>query len=226
MPERAAGPTRRSTARTLPRLAFAALLGGCGTEHGIVEVYWQVEDAALERIYPQGSRPNTCDFTSRSGERFDLRVRLSIVRNTEACAAEPDAPDCSVIEPLLFACDRARGTATEVPPSAEGDSDPGYLMFVDPVIVPRESESFVASPTCVSRPGPRVRKIRGGRIADLEIYQLIIQAIDPTAEGVDARLDLDGCRDESGDSGDSDDGSQTDTGMSTDTDSTGTDSTG
>jgi len=171
-------------------VGLVALLG-CAEGEGIVEVYWQFEDAQLRRIYPPGARPDTCDFTSSAGVAYDLRVRLSVVENTDACASQSDDPACQVIEPKLFPCDRFRGTANPVPISATADgTDPGYLMVVEAMIVPEGGEPFVPDPSCMLGPGPRVRKVRPGRATDLEVWQFIVSAV--TTE--DYALDIDSCR--------------------------------
>lgn len=212
-------------------LALLALLG-CGPDQGVVEVYWQFEDARLDRVYPLGYRTSTCAFTDRAGDNFDIVVRLTIAHYTDACTADHTDPSCHVVEPKQFGCLRARGTLTDVPPSTadatETDSDPGYLMIVEPVIVPENSEAFVPISTCIARPGPRVRRVRAGRIADLEVHEFILHAIDPDAEGDLSRIDLEACRSSGGGDGDGDTGtdSETDTGTdSTDETDTGTDTT-
>lgn len=184
--------------RTSPGAALLMmLLLGCSDRDGIVEVSWQVEDASLERLYPLGFESDTCELSSASteqstGARYDLRVRLTIAFNTDACAADHSTADCQVIEPILFPCNRFRGTALDVPPSAEDDeSDPGYLMVVEPMIDPTDAEPFVASSTCIASPGPRVRRVRAGRITDLEVYQFIVLAIEHD-EG--QLLDIEACR--------------------------------
>ena len=171
-------------------LAIALLASACTEEPGIVEVYWQFEDRNLERIFPQGDVADTCEFTSASGIRYDLRVRLTVVENTDACAATPDDPACQIIEPVLFPCNRQRGTADPVPISARDDSDPGYLMFVEAVIDPTDGPPFVPNSTCLVGPGPRVRKVRPGRITDLEVYEFIVEAVTLG----DYALDIDSCR--------------------------------
>jgi len=176
--------------RTLWLVVFL-LASGCAEGEGIVEVYWQLEDENLRRIYPQGDSADTCEFTSASGTRYDLRVRLSIIENTQACADDPSNGDCQVIEPELFPCTRARGTADPVPISADADGDdPGYLMFVEAVIDPSDGPAFVPNAECLTGPGPRVRKVRPGRITDLEVVQFIVSAV--TID--DYALDLDACR--------------------------------
>jgi hypothetical protein len=177
--------------------AFELLLGavlltsGCSEGEGIVEVYWQFEDRNLKRIFPQGDVADTCEFTSASGIRYDLRVQLRVVENTEACAATPDDEACQVIEPLLFPCNRQRGTADPVPISANADGDdPGYLMIVQAMIDPTDGPAFVPDSSCLVGPGPRVRQVRPGRITDLEVYEFIIDAVTIG----DYALDIDACR--------------------------------
>lgn len=172
-------------------LTSVLLASACAESQGLIEVYWQFEDANLERIFPQGDVADTCELTSASGIRYSLRVRLNVVENTQACADAPDDPDCQIIEPVLFPCNRQRGTAEPVPISArDDDSDPGYLMFVEAVIDPTDGPAFVPNSTCVVGPGPRVRKVRPGRITDLEVYQFIVEAVTVG----DYTLDLDACR--------------------------------
>lgn len=166
------------------------LATACGESDGIVEVYWQFEDRNLKRIFPQGDVADTCEFTSASGIRYDLRVRLTVLENTEACAATPDEPACQVIDPVLFPCNRRRGTADSVPVSAGDGHDPGYLMIVEALIDPTNGPAFVPNSSCLIGPGPRVRKVRPGRITDLEVYQFIVDAV--TVGDYD--LDLDDCR--------------------------------
>jgi hypothetical protein len=203
-------------------LALLALLG-CGPDEGVVEVYWQFEDAQLDRIYPLGWRTSTCAFTDRAGDNYDIVVRLTIAHYTDACAEDHTDPSCHVVEPETFGCLTSRGTVTDVPPSSqdatETDDDPGYLMVVEPVIVPEASEAFVPISTCIGRPGPRVRRVRAGRITDLEIHEFIVHALDPAAEGNLRRIDLAACRPSEGGDGDTttDTGTDTDTGSESDT---------
>jgi hypothetical protein len=166
-------------------------LGACTDGDGIVEVYWQFDDADLRRIFPVGVEPDTCELTSESGVRYDLRVRLTIVENSEACSEDWTNPDCQIIEPLIFPCNRSRGTALSVPPSAADDgTDPGYLMVVETLVDPTDTAAFVPASSCVGGAGPRVRQVRPGRITDLEVYEFIVQAINNQGQ----LLDIDACR--------------------------------
>jgi hypothetical protein len=167
------------------------LASACSEGEGIVEVYWQFEDTNLQRIFPQGDVADTCEFTSASGIRYDLRVRLQVIDNTEACAATPDDAACQIIEPVVFPCNRQRGTADPVPVSARDDgSDPGYLMIVQALIDPADGPAFVPNSSCLVGPGPRVRQVRPGRITDLEVYEFIVDAVTIG----DYALDIDACR--------------------------------
>jgi hypothetical protein len=104
---------RRAAALSL----VLSLLGSCTDGDGIVEVYWQFLDVELDRVYPAGVAPDTCEIASASGVRYDLRVRLTILENTPSCVDDWENPDCQVIEPLLFPCNRSRGTALWGPPT-------------------------------------------------------------------------------------------------------------
>lgn len=199
----------RARSLALLGLPLLGVLASCGAEVGIVEVYWQVEDAALRRLYPPGDRSSTCAFTDLDGANFDLRVRLTIVHASDACAASPADAACQVVAPVVFDCLRARGTVTDIPPSSqdasEGNDDPGYLMFVEPLIVPEVGEPFVARSTCVGRPGPRKRRVRAGRITDLEVHELVFHAL----TSADAKVDLEACRPDADTDGGTDTGSET-----------------
>jgi hypothetical protein len=177
--------------RTAALSLVLSLLGSCSDGDGIVEVYWQFVDVELQRVYPAGAEPDTCAFASESGVRYDLRVRLTIIENTPSCVDDRENPDCQVIEPMLFPCNRSRGTALSVPPSAADDgTDPGYLMIVETLVDPTDTSPFVPVSSCVSGPGPRARQVRPGRITDLEIYQFIVAAIDNQGQP----LDIESCR--------------------------------
>ena len=214
------------------RLGLFALLGlgllGCsGRDEGVVEIYWQFEDARLQRVFPLGARANTCGLTDRNGIEFDIVVQLTINHYTDVCAADPSDPSCAVVEPKRFDCARARGTVLGVPPSSEDatatDDDPGYLMIVEPLISTADGEVFVPLSTCIARPGPRVRRVRAGRISDLEVHEFIIHALDPKAVPGMRSVDLETCRSgvgvdtgtDSGSDSTSESGTGTDTGSTT-----------
>ena len=170
---------------------------GCGQQPGLVELAWQFDDAGLSRMFPQGSVRNTCTLPSADGLEYALKVQLRIVTNDEPCTADPSLPSCQVIDPLIFDCNRFRGTAKQVPTSDPDDSgqDPGYLMFAEVLIQPSTSaEPFVADPSCIQGPGPRVRSVRSGRLTDLEVYQFVFSSY---SEGGDP-VDIEACRGDAG----------------------------
>lgn len=179
-------PARRTALALVAATCVAGL--SCSSGDGLVEVNWQFEDASLERIFPQGSRGDTCEFPSASGIRYDLAVQLTIAENSDACANGWEDPSCVVVEQRQFDCARSRGTATSVAVSAEGDADPGYLMFVEPLIDPTDTAAFVPNSSCVGRPGPRVRRVLPGRITDLEVVQFVFLVSDASP------IDIDSCR--------------------------------
>ena len=170
---------------------------GCGQQPGLVELAWQFDDAGLERMFPQGSLSNTCALPSADGLEYALQVQLRIVTNDELCTADPSLPSCQVIAPLIFDCNRFRGTAKQVATSDPDDSgeDPGYLMFAEVLIQPSTSaEPFVADPSCIQGPGPRVRSVRSGRLTDLEVYQFVFSSYSSGG----APVDIEACRGETG----------------------------
>ncbi|MCA9681581.1 MAG: hypothetical protein KC457_05255 [Myxococcales bacterium] len=197
-------------------LATTLALSGCGREEGIVEVYWQLENADLDRLYPQGLRNDTCAFDSVSGERFDVQVQLTVAENSPECAVHWSDPACVIVEQLRFDCTRARGTATSVPISSSGSDDPGYLMFVEATMVPEGGEPFVPMASCMQGPGARVRRVLPGRTTDLEVYEFVFRALQSKLQ---TKVDIDLCRDGSStdttDSGGTDSDTGTDTGTST-----------
>ncbi len=171
--------------------ALPLLLGGaCTADTGVLELNWAFVDAQLDPIYPSGYERDTCDFTGRTGSEerlYDLRVRLRI--SDPACEGGPGDPECRLLDPIVFPCNRARGTEMEVPAS---DTD---LRFdVDVVVVPRGGGTFVPKDECVTHPGPRLRPVPEGLVTDLAVYQLVVHAIDPTQQArLDRELDLFGC---------------------------------
>ena len=194
---RAPAPPRRSlgaAVRLLALLACAATIS-CGPSLGLVEVYWEFLDGDLDRIYP-GTRRDTCEFTSASGIRYDLRVQLTVAEASAECEDAWDQPDCQIVEPRIFPCNRSRGTALDIPAS-----DSGYVMVVETVIDPTDAEPFVPRPSCVLGPGVRVRRVRPGRITDLEVYQFVVQAESPLDIELCAGSDPDSDEPDGGESG-------------------------
>ncbi len=114
-------------------------------------------------------------------------MRLSIY---DACDAEQSVADCEPLVRTTFDCNRFRGYLPEVPSS----EDP-YLMHVDVRVNPRSEPPFSAGAACVAVAGSRERSIRPGRITDLAVYQLVVDALafDPDSGQLDDRLDLEAC---------------------------------
>lgn len=166
------------------------LTGACTADTGVLELNWAFVDDQIEPIYPAGYERDTCDLTGRVGDTerlYDMRVRVRISDPT--CEGGPGDPECRVLDPLVFPCNRARGTEMEVPASDED------LRFdVDVVVVPRGGGAFVPTDECVTHPGPRLRPVPEGLVTDLAVYQLVVHGIDPTQQvQLDRQLDLFEC---------------------------------
>jgi hypothetical protein len=109
----------------------------------------------------------------------------------EACEADDPLASCDTVTEATFDCDRFRGLIPELPSS----EDP-YLMHVEVRVSPDGGDPFTAAPDCIAAPGPRARTVRPGRITDLAVYQLVIDAtrFDPGASELDRRLDVEACQ--------------------------------
>ena len=53
------------------------------------------------------------------------------------------------------------------------------------------AEAYEASPECIAIPGPRLAKVERGRITDLSIYQVVVNALDL---GSNIDFDLEACQ--------------------------------
>ncbi len=165
---------------------------GCGVDEGFVELNWQWVDNRQRKIYPDGSESDVCGLTGTTADgpaKYDLRLRLTI--SESGCEGGPSDEDCRVIPPQTFSCRRARASLTSVP----ADEDNAYLMTVSAVVDPLDgSDRFVPLPTCASVPGPRERRVLPGGTVDLQVYQIVMNGIDPGANSAeDRRLDLEAC---------------------------------
>ncbi len=161
---------------------------GCASDVGAVQVYWQFVDASGERIFP-GSLDDSCDLPGRRGEAtvpYDLQLR---VRITEDDCEGTDASTCTTVVAQSLGCDQSRGIIEDVPVS----SDP-YLMFLEVSLTPRDTIPFVVNSSCVSVPGPRRRRVDAGRLIDLAVNTMVVDAIDLDADNpLDRKLNLDAC---------------------------------
>lgn len=213
---RAGSRLRRAPASTLLGACLAlsslATLGSaCGANTAIVELDWAFVDRDGVAIFPGGKileNRDSCSLTGRDdlGTRsYALNVALviedvSCVESFEASGetgsgdgdgdgdGAGDRSTCEIAREL-FDCERARGAITEVPVS-----DEPYLMRVEVWADPEgEDETpFEVDTACIAVPGPRTRRVEGGKIADLAVYQLVANAIfeDEIGAGL---LDLPGC---------------------------------
>ena len=196
-------PLTRARSRGIALGAFllsaSSQLPACSADTSIVELDWAFVDHDGEPIFPGGSiiqNRDTCSLEGRdvTGTK-DYALNVHLVIEDVACleeqetAAEPDPSLCEVARET-FDCDRARGAITGVP-----ISDEPYLMRVEVWADPAgaEDEAFEVDTSCIAVPGPRTRKVEGGRITDLAVYQLVAHAIelDDAASG---QLDLPACR--------------------------------
>jgi hypothetical protein len=186
------------------RIAHATLLlwgaagaWACGADTSIVELDWAFVDYNGEPIFPGGSiiqNRDTCSLDGRDAlgtTPYALNVAL-VIEDVDCLEdlAEEGSTDTSACEVAreAFDCDRARGAITGVP-----ISDDPYLMRVEVWADPAgaEEEAFRVDSSCIAVPGPRTRKVEGGRITDLAVYQLVAHAIELDT-GV--LLDLPGCK--------------------------------
>ena len=187
------------------RLAHVGLLlwgltgaWACGADTSIVELDWAFVDYNGEPIFPGGSiiqNRDTCALDGRDElGTTPYALNVALVIEDLACledladAGSVDTTTCEVARET-FDCDRARGAITGVP-----ISDEPYLMRVEVWADPEgpEAEPFEVDSSCIAIPGPRTRKVEGGRITDLAVYQLVANGIEL---GDSPRLlDLSGCR--------------------------------
>lgn len=167
------------------------LTGACTADTGVLELNWVFVDDRFATIYPSGDERDTCDLSGVSGsdERlFDMRVRVRVSDPT--CEGGPGDAECRVLDPIVFPCNRARGTEMGVPASDED------LRFdVDVVVVPRGGGAFVPTDECVTHPGPRLRPVPEGLITDLAVYQMVVHAMELPRDNDDSGVpfDLFGC---------------------------------
>jgi len=175
----------------------------CGANTAIVELDWAFIDRDGEPIFPGGAillNRDTCALTGQdqNGARtYALNVALVIEDLACAEADEVEAETGGAADPAnceiareLFDCDRARGAITGVPVV-----DEPYLMRVEVWADPQGADepAFEVDTDCIAVPGPRTRRVEGGRITDLAVYQLVANGIeqDDPASG---QLNLSACR--------------------------------
>lgn len=164
------------------------LLVGCGRDAGYVELNWQFVDANLRGLtYPEGDLDNTCGLPGIDAMDQEVTYSLSVRLTIE----EEDCDSNCVVQEATFACDRLRGSLTDVP----GSNGQNYKMTVTPVVVPKDgSPSFVPTSACVTGPGPQFRALGPGRTVDLQVMQFIAYGMNLSASPKSAGfLDLAAC---------------------------------
>lgn len=178
----------------LPALALAgcafAGLAACSPDLGVVEANWAFVDDRLTAIYPGGEEFNSCGLpaTPEGDVLYDIAIELVI--SDPECEGEVGDPDCDVVEPVRFPCNRDRGAVLDVP-----ESEAGYWMVLRPVVLPDVGDEFAADPTCMTVPAARRRAVRGGLTTDLAVNEIVIRGIESIAGDIDeASLDLELCR--------------------------------
>lgn len=182
---------RRCASITAWVLALASA-SGCSVDTGVVEWAWAFVDQDGDAIYPSGvfdvRRTSSCGLPGRIGTeqvRYDLGAELVIC--DPACAGGCEDPDCQVVAPLGFDCDRSRGSNPSVP-----SSDAPYQFTISPVIT-RAGEECRDLGACITAPGPRQRVVHPGLVTDLQVFQLVVgmdQGGPATGSGA---LDLEAC---------------------------------
>ena len=182
--------------RCLWTLAAASVLvasPGCSVDTGVVEWAWAFVDQDGDAIYPSGvfdlQRTSSCALPGRFGNeqvRYDLGAELEIC--DPQCPGGCDDPDCQIVAPLGFDCDRSRGSNPSVP-----SSDDPYEFTISPVITLSGGEECRDLGACISAPGPRQRVVEPGLVTDLQVFQLVVgmdQGGPATGSG---SLDLEAC---------------------------------
>ncbi len=179
--------------RTIAAASLLVALSACSVDTGVVEWAWAFVDQDGDAIYPSGvfdlGRTSSCALPGRFDAelvRYDLAAELVIC--DPECAGGCDDPDCQVVAPLGFDCDRSRGSNPSVP-----SSDAPYQFTISPVITLPGGDECRDLGSCISAPGPRERTVHRGLVTDLQVFQLVVgmdQGGPATGTG---SLDLEAC---------------------------------
>ncbi|MEM6289747.1 MAG: hypothetical protein AAGA54_00735 [Myxococcota bacterium] len=166
---------------------------GCSVDTGVVEWAWAFIDENGDAIYPSGvfdvSRTSACGLpgrTASSNVAYDLGVELAICDPT--CTEGCEDPDCQIVAPLEFGCDRSRGSNPSVP-----SSDAPYQFTISPVISLPGGDECRDMGACISAPGPRERVVAPGLVTDLQVFQLIVGVDQGGPSSGSGALDLEAC---------------------------------
>ena len=177
-------------------IAAASLLvaaPGCSVDTGVVEWAWAFVDRDGDPIFPSGvfdlGRTSSCALPGRTDSdqvRYDLGAELVIC--DPECAGGCEDPDCQVVAPLGFDCDRSRGSNPSVP-----SSDAPYQFTISPVITLPGGSECRDLDACIAAPGPRERVVHPGLVTDLQVFQLVLGMDQGGPASGSGSLDLQGC---------------------------------
>lgn len=166
---------------------------GCSVDTGVVEWAWSFVDQDGDPIFPSGvfdlGRTSSCALPGRSAAgqvRYDLGAELVIC--DPECAAGCGDPDCQVVAPLGFTCDRSRGSNPSVPSSATP-----YQFTLSPVVTLPGGKQCRDLDACIAASGPRERVVQPGLVTDLQVFQLVVGMDQGGPSLGDGALDLQGC---------------------------------
>lgn len=179
----------------LRTLAAASLLvaSGCSVDTGVVEWAWSFVDQDGDAIFPTGvfdlGRNSSCALPGRMGTRqvrYDLGAEL-IICDPE-CPSGCGDPDCQVIAPLGFDCERYRGSNASVP-----SSDAPYQFTISPVITLSDGGECRELGGCITAPGARERVVHPGLVTDLQVFQMLVAMDQSGPRSSTGSLDLEAC---------------------------------
>ncbi|RMG96915.1 MAG: hypothetical protein D6705_10070 [Deltaproteobacteria bacterium] len=174
--------------------ALAWVGGGCGGDVGTVEVAWVVAGRDGEPIFPSGdlapsAYDDTCDLPGYGPGMAEVTyaLRLSLQICDPGCGDCSDSA-CHVVPEAELPCDGVRYTDPDVPASERP-----YLFRLR-ARIETETGSCVPSAGCVVVPGPISRKVRPGRVTDLQVVEILLDVEGGARPGSPAsRLDLVAC---------------------------------
>ena len=183
--------------RCLGAVAAVVLTVGCGEPAvGVLEFSWEFVDRDGDKIYPGGlfepAASDSCDLPARIGDQsvtYDLGVQLEICDT--ACDQGCGDPDCLVVPPLRFGCKTFRGSDPDIPSS----QDPYQFTLRAVIDVDQTGNTCLEpTPTCIGVAGPRERRIEGGLVTDLQVYQIAVDYdLDAPSDRESGSLDLEAC---------------------------------
>lgn len=166
---------------------------GCSVDTGVVEWAWAFVDQDGDPIFPSGvfdlGRTSSCALPGRAASgsvRYDLGAELVIC--DPECIGGCEDPDCQVVAPLGFNCERSRGSNPSVP-----SSDAPYQITISPVVTLPDGDECRDLDACITAPGPRERVVHAGLVTDLQVFQLVVGMDQGGPTSGSGSLDLEGC---------------------------------